>query len=180
MRFSATVCLYRPRNTATAPSLPEFATVCGRVHAFGRDPQALGPAVQRRNVGGYLFTVAGVPSSFGGMPDLGVQSDPKPRLAEQAILVGSIFGGPPELYRGFLMSGGIFKIRVVPQPVGIVLVSPALAEQHQVGAQQIGQRICDQAGVGIARIEQPHGHPLDDPVRSMISLTSNGPLSALR
>ena len=35
MRPLATVCLYRPWNTATASSLPEFAIVCGRVHAFG-------------------------------------------------------------------------------------------------------------------------------------------------
>ena len=52
------------------------------------------------------------------------------------------------------------EARIVSQAVGVVLVAPALAEQQQVGAQQVGQRIGD--GVRVARIDQPPGHPLHD------------------
>ena len=55
---------------------------------------------------------------------------------------------------------GDAEARVVSQAVGVVLVAPALAEQQQVGAQQVGQRIGD--GVRVARIDQPPGHPLHD------------------
>ena len=48
----------------------------------------------------------------------------------------------------------------MPQAVGVVLVAPALAEQQQVGPQQIRQRIADR--VWIAWIDQPLGHPLHD------------------
>ena len=48
----------------------------------------------------------------------------------------------------------------MPQPVGVVLVAPALTQHQQAGPQQVGQRIGDQ--MRIAWIEQPLGHPLDD------------------
>ena len=50
---------------------------------------------------------------------------------------------------------GDAEARVVSQAVGVVLFAPALAEQQQVGAQQVGQRIGD--GVRVARIDQPPG-----------------------
>ena len=49
---------------------------------------------------------------------------------------------------------------IEPQPIGVVLVAPALGEQHQHGAQQLGQRIGDE--VRLPRVVQPRGHPLDD------------------
>ena len=45
--------------------------------------------------------------------------------------------------------------------VGVVLVVPTLAKEKQNRAQQIGQGIGDT--IGLARIVQPLGQPLDDP-----------------
>lgn len=47
--------------------------------------------------------------------------------------------------------------RVEAQRVGIVLVAPAVAEQDEHGAQQVGQRVGDQAR--LARIGEALGQP---------------------
>jgi hypothetical protein len=49
---------------------------------------------------------------------------------------------------------------IEPQRVGVVLVAPALGEQHQQGAQQVGQGIADE--MGLPWIVQPCRQPRDD------------------
>jgi hypothetical protein len=46
------------------------------------------------------------------------------------------------------------------QRVGVVLIAPTLSEQHQHGAQQVGQGIADE--MRLPWVVQPLGHPPDD------------------
>jgi len=46
------------------------------------------------------------------------------------------------------------------QRIGVVLIAPALGEQHQHGAQQLGQRIGDE--MRLPRVVQSRGHPFED------------------
>ena len=50
---------------------------------------------------------------------------------------------------------------VLAQPISISLITPALAHQQQVDAEQASQRISDP--VGVTRIFKTFGQPIDDP-----------------